>query len=42
MEISVQNNADALIFHTAKCVAGATFSFYRRAEFNIQPALPPT
>jgi len=30
-----------LIFYTAKCVAGVTFSLYRRAEFEIQLAIPP-
>ncbi len=42
MEKSVKNNAGAIIFHTAKCAAGVTFSLYRRAEFNIQLAIPPT
>ena len=35
MEDSVKNNADAIIFRTAKCVAGATFSIYRRAKSDI-------
>ena len=37
-EESVKNNADAIIFHTTKCVAGNTFSYNRRAEFEIQLA----
>ena len=28
-------------FHTAKCVAGATFSIYRRAKSDIWLAIPP-
>ena len=42
MEISVKNNADAIIFYTTKCVAGATFSAYRRAKSDILLAIPPT
>ena len=42
MEISVKNHADALIFHTAICAGGAANSFYRRAESDIQPAVPST
>ena len=37
-EESVKNNADAIIFHTTKCVAGNTFSYNRRAESEIQLA----
>ena len=36
---SAKNNADAIIFCTAKCVAGVIFSFYRRAEFEIKLAI---
>lgn len=28
-------------FHPANCIAGATISAYRRAEFKIQLAIPP-
>ena len=31
----MKNNADAIIFHTAICVAGTTNSIYRRAKFEI-------
>jgi hypothetical protein len=40
MEISVNNHADALIIHTAICGAGSTNSSYRRAESEIQLAIP--
>lgn len=29
------------LFHTAKCVAGATFRIYRRAKSDIWLAIPP-
>lgn len=41
MEHSVKKNADAIIFNTAKCAAGVTFSFYRKAESDIRLAIPP-
>ena len=41
MEISVKNNVDTLIFHTAICVAGTTNSIYRRAKSEIWLAIPP-
>ncbi len=41
MRISVKNNADAIIFHTAICVAGTTNSIYRRAKSEIWLAIPP-
>mgnify|MGYP003261771549 len=42
MEHSEKNNTDVIIFLTAKCVAGVAFSIYRRAKFEILPAIPPT
>ena len=42
MENSVKNNADAIIFHTTKGGADVTFSTYRRAKFEILPAILPT
>ena len=40
MEDSVKNNADAIIFHTAICVAGTTNRIYRRAKSDIWLAIP--
>jgi hypothetical protein len=40
MRISVKNNVDTLIFHTAICVAGTTNSIYRRAKSEIWLAIP--
>ena len=37
---NVKNQIDMLIFHIAKCVAGVTFSIYRRAKFEILLAIP--
>ncbi len=34
----MKNHADAMIFHTAICVAGAINSYMREAGFEIQPA----
>ena len=41
MRISVKNNVDTLIFHTAICVAGTTNSIYRRAKSEIWLSIPP-
>lgn len=41
MRISVKNNVDTLIFHTAICVAGTTNSIYRRAKSEIWLAISP-
>ena len=41
MRISVKNNVDTLIFHTAICVAGTTNSIYRRDKSEIWLAIPP-
>lgn len=35
MENSEKNNVDTIIFLTAKCVAGTTFSIYRRVKSDI-------
>ncbi len=39
---SEKNNADAIIFLTDKGAADVTFISYRRAKFEILPAIPPT
>ena len=41
-EVSVKNRIDMSIFHTAKCGAGATFSFYHRAKSEILLVVPST
>ncbi|GEM_PF-2926608 len=41
-EDNVKNNADAIIFRTAKCAADVTFSPYRRAKSEILLAIPTT
>ena len=38
--VGVKNQIDMLIFRTAKCVAGITFSIYRRAKSDIWLAIP--
>lgn len=42
MELGEKNNTDVIIFLTAKCAAGVTFSIYRREKLEILPAIPPT
>jgi hypothetical protein len=37
----VENNADAIIFHTAIGAAGITNSLYRRAKSDIWLTIPP-
>ena len=41
MENSEKNNVDTIIFLTAKCVAGTTFSLNRRAKSEILLTITP-
>lgn len=41
METREKNNVDTIIFLSTKCIAGATFSIYHKAELYIQLAIPP-